>query len=141
MTVTFSDDSGLLNALAAAISEATTRPCFVIEVPPDAGATIPYQILDPSSGSWDRGMLERAQSCGWRGVQLRSVGKGTDKNGTADYSWLAGKARAAIVDGLVVTGDGWQATDGYSDGPPDGAETGGRLTAVVERFEFYVQPA
>lgn len=138
---TFTDDSGLLNALAAAIAAGTDRPCFVVEVPPDAGAALPYQILDPAGGTWDRGMLEQSQSCGWRAISLRSVGKGADKDGITDYNWLAGKARAVIVDGLTAAGDGWSASDGYSQGPPSGADTGGRLTAVVEVFEVYVQPA
>jgi hypothetical protein len=136
----FSDDTGLLKAIADQLATDTGRPFYVVELPVDAGETMPYGIVDPIGGQWDRGMLERPTACGWYGVQIRSIGKGADVNGLADYLWLAGKVRVAF-DQLVVAGSGWTASDGYSQGPASGADTAGRLSAVAEHFEIYVQPA
>lgn len=131
------DDAVFLKELAAIVSTSTTRPAYVDKVPPNVDPVLPYSLVHPVGGVWDRPLFGRVHSAGWYVVQFTSVGKGVDKNEIADFLALAARTRSALEGALA--GSGWSACDAESEGPPLPVDSAGTLQAVAERIRIYVQ--
>lgn len=138
MAGTFDADAQFLTELCGLLTEACPFAVYPVSVPAGVTPTVPYALVAPSGGTWDRGPFEREHSAGWRGVQVTAVGKGLDRDGVADFLWAAGQVRSAI-DVLDLHGTGWKVADAASDGPPSQVESSVSLVAVGERFVMYVQ--
>lgn len=139
---TFDLDDVFLSELVAHVRENTGRPCWPIAVPagdtPGLEPDVPYAIAQPIGGTWDRGRMFTTEHTDARiPVQFTSFGKGIDREGKADFLWLAGKIRGVFDQGNV-SGTGWVASLIESEGLPIPADVAGELRGVHEDFTFYV---